>query len=90
MPGRRKKVVLYDLKIELEELEDGGEYRYMATSPDLPGLIVVGDTPEEVLTLAPQVASALIASLKAAGDPLPETLHAVSSLPFSSRVTVTA
>ena len=83
-------MVLYDLKIEVEELHDGGDYRYMATSPDLPGLIVVGDTPDEVLALAPQVASALIASLKAAGDPLPETLRAVTSLPFTSRVTVTA
>lgn len=83
-------MVLYDLKIELEELDDGGDYRYMSTSPDLPGLIVVGDTAEEVLALAPQVASALIASLKAAGDPLPETIHAATSLPFSSRVAVTA
>ena len=83
-------MVLYDLKIELEELDDGGDYRYMATSPDLPGLIVVGDTAEEVLALAPKVASALVASLKAAGDPLPETALPVTSLPFSSRVTVTA
>jgi predicted RNase H-like HicB family nuclease len=90
MPGRRKQMVLYDLEIELEELDDDGDYRYMATSPDLPGLIVVGDTAEEVLDLAPQVASALIASLKAAGDPLPETVHAVTSLPFSSRMTVAA
>lgn len=66
-------MVLYDLRIELEELDDGSDYRYMATSPDLPGLIVVGDTTEEVLALAPQVASALIASLKASGDPLPAT-----------------
>jgi predicted RNase H-like HicB family nuclease len=83
-------MVLYDLKIELEELDDGGDYQYMATSPDLPGLIVVGDTAEEVLALAPQVASALIASLKAVGDPLPETVRTVTSLPFSSRVAVAA
>jgi predicted RNase H-like HicB family nuclease len=81
---------LYDLEIEVKELKEGGDYQYMATSPDLPGLIVVGDTADEVLALAPQVASALIASLKAAGDPLPETVHAVTSLPFSSRVTVSA
>ena len=74
-------MILYDVRIELEELNDGGDYRTMATSPDLPGLIVVGDTTEEVLALAPQVASALIASLKAAGDPLPETVRAEPSLP---------
>jgi predicted RNase H-like HicB family nuclease len=55
-------------------VHDGGDYRYMATSPDLPNLLVIGDTTEEVLTLAPQVASALIASMKAVGDALPETL----------------
>ena len=87
---RRWRMVLYDLRIELEELDDGGDSRYMATSPDLPGLMVVGDTTEKVLALAPQVASALIASLKAAGDPLPETVHAVTSLPFASRVAVAA
>jgi predicted RNase H-like HicB family nuclease len=60
--------VLYELQIEVEELKDGGDYRYMATSPDLPNLIVVGDTIEEVLELAPSVAGALIASMQAAGD----------------------
>ncbi len=83
-------MVLYDLEIELEELDDGGDYHYMATSPDLPGLLVVGDTAEEVLSLVPRVASALIASLKAAGDPLPATVRAVTALPFSSRVAVAA
>ena len=82
--------VLYELQIEVEELKDGGDYRYMATSPDLPNLIVVGDTVEEVLELAPSVAGALIASIRAAGDPLPETLKVVSSTPFQSRVMVPA
>jgi predicted RNase H-like HicB family nuclease len=83
-------MVLYDLRIELEELDDGGDYRYMATSADLPGLIVAGDTTEEVLALAPRVASALIASLKVAGDPLPESVRKVTCLPFTSHVAVAA
>lgn len=74
-------MMLYDLRIELEELDDGSDYRYMATSPDLPNLIVVGDTTDEVLALAPQVASALIASMKAAGDPLPESLWSKTTGP---------
>jgi predicted RNase H-like HicB family nuclease len=81
---------LYDLPIEVEELNNGSNYRYMATSPDLPNLIVVGDTIEEVLELAPRVAGALIASMQATGDPLPETLKVVSSIPFRSRVMVPA
>jgi predicted RNase H-like HicB family nuclease len=83
-------VTLYDLRIELEEMDDGGDYRYLATSPDLPGLLVAGDTAEEVLALAPQVAAALIASMQASGVPLPETVRAVTSLPFTSRVAVAA
>ncbi len=62
---------LYSLRIVVEELSDTRDYRYMATSPDLPNLIVAGDTPDGVLRLAPQVASALIASMKASGDKLP-------------------
>lgn len=82
-------MALYDLKIEIEELSEG-DYHYMATSPDLPNLTVVGETTEEVLALAPEVAAALIASMKAAGDPLPATLRAISSLPSVSHVTVSA
>ena len=47
---------LYDIQIKVEKLRDEGDYRYVATSPDLPGLLVVGDTAEEVLSLAPDVA----------------------------------
>ena len=81
---------LYDLQIKVEKLKDGGDYHYVATSPDLPGLLVVGDTVEEVLTLAPDVASALIASLKASGDPLPESLRPISTLSFVSHIAVPA
>ncbi len=83
-------MALYDLKIQVEELDDPGDYRYIATSPDLPSLIVVGDTAEEVLSLAPQVAAALIASMKAAGDALPDTLREIPSLPFTSHIAVPA
>lgn len=81
---------IYNLRIQVEELDDGGDYRYLATSPDLPNLIVAGDTPDEVLTLAPQVASALIASMKAYGDALPASLKLIQSLPFTSQAAVVA
>ena len=70
---------IYDLALRVEEILDGGDYHYLATSPDLPGLLVAGDTAEEVLSLAPSVAGALIASLQAEGDPLPATIRPVSS-----------
>jgi predicted RNase H-like HicB family nuclease len=66
---------IYDLAIAVEKLDGGGDYAYIATSPDLPGLIVAGDTPEEVLEQAPHVAAALIASIITFGDPLPHSRH---------------
>jgi predicted RNase H-like HicB family nuclease len=66
---------IYDLALQIEEIQDGDDYRYPGTSPDLPGLLVAGDTAEEVLSLAPSVAAALIASLQAEGDPLPATIR---------------
>lgn len=81
---------IYNLRIVVEALDDTGDYKFMATSPDLPNLIVAGDTPDEVLGLAPQVASALIASMKAHGDKLPATLRPVQSLPFTSQAAVVA
>ncbi len=83
-------MTLYDLRVEVEELQDGGDYRYVATSPDLPNLIVAGDSVEEVLALAPTIASALIASIKAEGDPLPATLRTITSLPSQFRLAVAA
>lgn len=59
---------IYNLRVVVEELNDTGDYKYLVTSPDLPNLIVAGDTPDEVFGLAPRVASALLASMKAFDD----------------------
>jgi predicted RNase H-like HicB family nuclease len=79
---------LYDLRTQIEQLDDSSGYRYVASSPDLPNLIVLGDSAKEVLAEAPRVASALIGSMRAAGDPLPQSLQPIPSLPFVSHVTV--
>lgn len=80
-------MALYDLELHVEELPDG-DYRYLATSPNLPNLTVVGDTIEEVLELAPTVAAALISSMEAHGDPLPNELQVIATMPFRSHVAV--
>jgi len=80
--------MFYEIEIKIEELKDDGDYAYMATSPDLPGLIVAGDSVEEVMELAPQIASSLIASMKASGDPLPDNLHVIQSFPHTSQIAV--
>jgi len=90
MVGKGQNMNVYDLAIHVEQIREGGDYRYVATSPDLPGLLVAGDTAEEVISLAPSVAGALIASLKAEGDPLPSTMRALSSFPMITHVAVTA
>ncbi len=81
-------MALYELEIKVEQIEDGGDYLYLATSPDLSNLMFAGDTVEEVLTLAPRVAAALITSMQAVGDPLPPTLPSIASAPFASRIAV--
>ena len=47
--------LVYELPVEIQELDDGGDYKYMGTSPVLPNLIVVGDTIDEVVALTPGV-----------------------------------
>ena len=85
-------VVIHDDR--LERTTNGTGYVFDKTFAYLRTLDAGGGqqipTLEEVLELAPRVAGALIASMRAAGDPLPETLKVVSSIPFQSRVMVPA
>ena len=48
---------MYQITLEIQKLEEGP---YLGTSPELPGLIVQGATPEEVVELAPDIARELI------------------------------
>ncbi len=61
----------YELPVEIQELDDGGDYKYMGTSPVLPNLIVVGDTIDEVVARAPGVARALIQTMRDHNLPVP-------------------
>ncbi len=61
----------YILPLKIERLEDG---RYLARSLRLPGLNVQGDSMEEVMKLAPEVARSLISAMKSEGVPLPRGL----------------
>lgn len=56
------------LKLHIEALDEGG---YVATSPDLPGLVAQGRTLAETTEIAHDVARKLIDSYKEHGDPLP-------------------
>jgi predicted RNase H-like HicB family nuclease len=59
---------MYQITLEIRKLEEGP---YLGTSPDLPGLIVQGATPEEVVDLAPDLARDLIAVMVETHQPLP-------------------
>lgn len=74
----------YILTIEIESLEEGG---YLARSPALPGFLVQADTIEEVISLSPGVAQALIESMREEGVALPRTLEEVEA-PFHTDLLV--
>lgn len=50
----------YRLPLEIEQVEDGS---FMATSPAFDGLLVLADTVEEVISLVPGIAKALIGTM---------------------------
>jgi predicted RNase H-like HicB family nuclease len=51
----------YRLALEIEQMEDGS---FMGTSPALDGFLVLADSVEEVISLAPGVAKALIDTMR--------------------------
>ena len=66
----------YRVTLDIEHLPEGP---YLGTSPDLPGLIVQADTPEEVIRLAPEIARDLIEVMRETGQPLPRQLAPLKS-----------
>ncbi len=60
---------MYRITLEIEELPEGP---YLGTSPELPGLVVQGESVEQVLRLAPDVARDLIAVMVETGQPVAE------------------
>ena len=61
-------------RLQIEPLEEGG---FVATSPDVPGLVVEGETVEEVEEIAPHVAKAIAESYLDHGNPLPPGLERI-------------
>lgn len=66
------------LDIQIESLEEGG---YLATSPDLQGLIAQGRTIAETMEIAQDVARKLIESCLEHGDPLSPKIQAAMKRP---------
>ena len=60
------------INVQIESLPEGG---YVATSPDLPGLVAQGRTIAECVEIAQDVARKLVESYLEHGDPLPAKLQ---------------
>jgi predicted RNase H-like HicB family nuclease len=73
---------MYQITLEIQKLAEGP---YLGTSPDLPGLIVQGASPEEVVELAPDIARELIEVMLETGEPLPPGLR---PLPIPNRISL--
>ena len=66
---------MYKITLEIEQLTEGP---FLGTSPELPGLVVQGDSVQEVLRLAPDVAHDLIAVMIETNQPLPPDIETVT------------
>jgi antitoxin HicB len=73
------------IRLHVETLEEGG---YVATSPDVPGLVAEGRTVVEVEEIARDVARRIAESCLAHGDPLPPALAAVARQDMELRIPV--
>ena len=59
------------IRLLIETLDEGG---YVATSPDVPGLVAEGRSLVEVTEIAQGVTRKIVESCLEHGDPLPQTL----------------
>jgi predicted RNase H-like HicB family nuclease len=60
------------LKIELESEEDG---RWLASVPELPGVMAYGDTQEEAVRKAKAVALQILADMIEHGEQVPASMN---------------
>jgi predicted RNase H-like HicB family nuclease len=60
------------IRLHIEPLDEGG---FVATSPDVPGLVAEAETIEEVTELAYALCHDIAACYRDHGDPLPPALE---------------
>ena len=77
MPTPIDEVVI---RLHVEPLEEGG---YVATSPDVPGLVAEGRSITEAADIARDVARKIVESCIEHGDPIPPALHPLQSVTAS-------
>ena len=71
--------------LHIEVLEEGG---YLATSPDVPGLVAEGRSIAEAVEIAQGLTRKIVESCLEHGDPLPPALSKLSMCPLDLTVPV--
>ena len=66
------------IRLEIEPLEEGG---FVATSPDVPGLVAEGRSVVEVAEIAQKLARQIVEVCIEYGDPLPPVFQQQSNAP---------
>ena len=73
------------IRLRIDELDEGG---YVATSPDVPGLVAEGRSVMEAVEIAQGLTRKIIESCLEHGDPLPKKLAKLSAGPLNLVVPV--
>ncbi len=73
------------IRLHIEALDEGG---YVATSPDVPGLVAEGRSVTEAVEIAQGLARKIVESCLEHGDPLPPALAKLNSGPLDLLVPV--
>lgn len=66
------------IRLHIEALEEGG---YLATSPDVPGLVAEGRSVTEAVEIAQGLTRKIVESCIEHGDPLPPALASKAETP---------
>lgn len=85
---RQRKTVEIDevaIRLHIKVLKEGG---YLATSPDVPGLVAEGRSVTEAAEIAQGLTRKIVESCLEHGDPLPPALAKLSRGPLELRVPV--
>jgi antitoxin HicB len=73
------------IRLHIEALAEGG---YVATSPDVPGLVAEGRSITEAVEIAQGLTRKIVESCLEHGDPLPPALAKAAEGPINLRVPV--
>jgi len=79
-------MALYSIRLNLELDEPSGVYT--VTSPDVPGLVTEGSTPEEITHNVQEAVEGLILALKELGEELPPVLRKTVEQPTETQALV--